>query len=294
MGTAGIGYPSSHHLIYHMPDLQDQQYLASEQYKDSSHLNARIQLHQRFSTNPYGWFKWVFDQFTLPPEAKILEIGCGAGSLWTDNRFRLPPSWSITLSDFSPGMAREAKRNIGLSKSKFAYVVCNGMAVPYPEGTFDAIIANHVLYHIPDRQKALGEIHRTLKPCGRFFATTIGANHLLELAQIMEGFTPTKGMYYSSALNPNGFTLENGTEQLTLWFNQIEIHHYPDSLNVIEAQPLVAYIQSMIPKTDLQLDDNAVAGLKALIQRLIDQSGSIHIQKSSGMFICVKGSQADD
>jgi hypothetical protein len=33
-----------------------------EQYRDSANLDARVQLHERFSTNRYGWHPWVFDQ----------------------------------------------------------------------------------------------------------------------------------------------------------------------------------------------------------------------------------------
>src|SRR5512138_3263929 len=44
-----------------MPRLADPQYLRDFQYADERHLDARIQIHRRFSTNPYGWFCWVFD-----------------------------------------------------------------------------------------------------------------------------------------------------------------------------------------------------------------------------------------
>lgn len=277
-----------------MPDLSDQRYLKLEQYKDASHLNARIQLHQRFSTNSYGWFKWVFDQFDLPPEANILEIGCGSGKLWSENLDRIPTVWHLTLSDFSPGMVRDAKMNIGQKRNSFTYEVSNGMAVPFPKETFSAVIANHMLYHFPNRNKAIAEINRVLQPDGCFFASTIGENHLKELSQIMAGFDETGSNYYSPALNPGGFTLENGTLQLAPWFNPIEIRHYHDALVVTEAKPLVAYILSMIPQADIIADDNFVAKLSLSINELINQHGSIYIQKSSGMFIGTKRGLVDE
>jgi len=277
-----------------MTNLQNQQYLASEQYKDSSHLSARIQLHQRFSTNPYGWFRWVFDQFTLPPDAHVLEIGCGPGTLWKENQPRIPPGWQITLSDFSPGMVGEAEGNLGLLEKSFRYEASDGMAIPFPGEAFNAVIANHVLYHIPDRRKALAEINRVLKPGGRFFATTIGENHLVELSQIMDGFTPTQGKYYSPGLNPAGFTLENGGEQLTPLFDQIEVRTYPDGLVLTEAEPLVAYILSMITWKDILSNKEAVSKLYRIITNLIEQQGSIRIQKCSGMFIAEKRELANE
>ncbi len=277
-----------------MPDLQDQHYLAHEQYRDASHLNARIQLHQRFSTNPYGWFRWVFDQLALPPEAFLLEVGCGAGSLWLENQHRIPRGWKITLSDFSPGMVTQARANLGLSQNSSNYEASDGMAIPFPNKTFTAVIANHVFYHIPDRPRALAEIHRVLEPGGRLFATTIGGNHFIELGQIMRGFIPTGGQYYSPGLNPQGFTLENGADQLSPWFENIEIRHYPDSLVITEAQPLIDYILSMITWADVLSNEAAIDKLSALVNRLIDQHGSIHIQKCSGMFICEKKEPADE
>lgn len=60
----------------------DQSYLRGEQYQDAANLNARIALHQRFGTAKIGWHPWVFDQLDLPPDACVLELGCGPGLLW--------------------------------------------------------------------------------------------------------------------------------------------------------------------------------------------------------------------
>ena len=59
------------------------------QYRDASNLNARIALHERFSTNPRSLPLWIFDQLELPDDARILEIGCGPENLWADNAERL-------------------------------------------------------------------------------------------------------------------------------------------------------------------------------------------------------------
>jgi SAM-dependent methyltransferase len=285
MGAKGIRYFSHRYITSVMPNLPEQHYLKFEQYKSAEYLQARIELHQRFSTNLYGWFRWVFDQFDLSIETDLLEIGCGTGTLWLESRERIPLEWHITLTDFSPGMITDAKRNIGLNRNHFNYVVSDGMAIPFPNESFTSVIANHVLYHIPDRRKALAEISRVLKPEGIFFATTIGKNHLKELSQIMAGFAPTEGKYYSSALNPSGFTLENGIRQLNPWFNSIEIRHYYDALVVTEAEPLLAYILSMIPRSEINDDNSNVIKLHDKINKLINQQGSIHIQKLSGIFI---------
>lgn len=55
------------------------------QYKNASNLNTRIRLHQEFSTNKYGWQRWLFDQLKFTPQSCVLELGCGAGNLWLEN-----------------------------------------------------------------------------------------------------------------------------------------------------------------------------------------------------------------
>src|SRR6187549_3038005 len=99
-----------------MARIDDPTYLLHDQYRTSGNLQARIDFHVRFSTNPYGWQLWVFDHLRLPAEARILEIGCGAGSLWLENRSRVPAGWEITLSDLSAGMLAQARRNAGSSR----------------------------------------------------------------------------------------------------------------------------------------------------------------------------------
>ncbi|MBI3741456.1 MAG: MerR family transcriptional regulator, partial [Chloroflexi bacterium] len=53
-----------------------------EQYRDSTNLQARIDLHARFSTATRDFHAWLFDHFDFSPRAHILEIGCGTGLLW--------------------------------------------------------------------------------------------------------------------------------------------------------------------------------------------------------------------
>src|ERR1041384_410164 len=162
-----------------MSKFTDQQYLKSDQYRDSSNLDARVVIHQRFSTNPYGWFKWVFDTLLkLPESAKILELGSGPAYLWKENINRIPEGWNVSLSDLSSGMVDAAWRNLVVTGRAFQFKEIDVQSIPFEDETFDAVIANHMLYHVPDRPKAIAEIQRVLKPGGRLIATTVSENHM--------------------------------------------------------------------------------------------------------------------
>lgn len=262
--------------------IADQQYLMTDQYRDSSKLDARAGIHRRFSTNPYGWFNWVFDALAqLPAESLILELGCGPAYLWHDCIHRIPAGWTIILSDLSQGMLDTAWRNLVVLGRAFKFEQMDAQSVPYGDETFDAVIANHMLYHVPERALALAEIRRVLKPGGRLFAGTCGQNHLREL----NGWLARAGHKSFEAFSLP-FTLENGLEQLAPFFSQVTLSRYPDDLQVTEIEPIMAYIRSMIRADMFSQDEIAV--IRQQLEIELQEKGHIFIKKDSGLFEAVK------
>ena len=266
----------------------DQEYLRGDQYLDAKNLNARIDLHRRFSTNHSNWFRWVFDQFQQPADATILELGCGPGLLWKQNQERLPEDWQIHLSDFSPGMLREASQNIrGISQSIFLCTL-DAQEIPYLSSTFDLVIANHMIYHIPDRPKAFSEIHRVLKPAGRFIAATNGLHHMEEIRDLLSRLDPDFANRTDHAFGVNEFTIENGEAQLSQWFPNIQVVPFAGSLEVTEVAPMIAYILSMSAASEIPISSQQIQLLHHYLEREIAIGGSFHITKSTALFIAEK------
>jgi SAM-dependent methyltransferase len=264
--------------------LSDPQYLAG-QYRDAANLNARIALHRRFSTNTYGWLRWVFDRLTLPAECRILEVGCGPGDLWRENANRIPREWEITLSDLSPGMLEQARTNLSATGRKFLFESADAQAIPYAGGEFDAVIADHMLYHIPDRPKALREIRRVLRPGGRLFASTVGRGHMRELAELAAGFDPALEGWGAGASPADTFLLENGAAQLSQEFVNVLSHSYIDSLLITETAPLVAYLLSGRVHLDIQRQ----AKFSEYVEKKREFGGGvIRIKKESGLFEAIR------
>jgi SAM-dependent methyltransferase len=266
-----------------MSKFTDQQYLKTDQYRDSSNLDARVAIHQRFSTNPYGWFTWIFDTLIeLPANARILELGCGHGLLWKENADRIPSTWDITLSDLSSGMLDSAWRNLVVTGRNFKFKEIDAQSIPFEDVAFDAVIANHMLYHVPDRPKAIAEIKRVLKTDGRLFVTTVGKRHMQEITGWLEEIS--NGKYVSKATV--SFTLENGLEQLKSSFPQVTISRYEDNLRVTELEPLAAYLHSMVSLSELQKDK--LEQVKKELSVRLKQQGQIFITKDSGLFEALK------
>ena len=264
-----------------MSTLNDQQYLCEQQYKDSTHLRARIRFYAQFSANPYGWSRWMFDQLDSVHGSRVLELGCGRGDLWAENRERIPNSWNVLLSDFSPGMLADAREHLGDFQSRFKFRLIDAQAIPFDDAAFDVVIANHMLFHVPDRPSALSEIHRVLKPGGRLYASTTGASHLQELFDLVRQFELAFLPFAAS----NPFTLENGMPQLARWFEDVTVRRYDDSLAVTQAAPLVDFVLSSSSASVSGLSERREAFIGFVEREMAARGGVIHIAKDSGLFI---------
>lgn len=264
-----------------MAERANSEELFKDQYKDASNLNARARLHAEFSANKYGWMRWVFDQLDLPDRCRILELGCGPGWLWRQNLQRIPAGWDITLSDFSPAILADAKNALDDAPRAFMFEVIDAQTIPFADESFDAVIANHMLYHVPELDEALSEIQRVLKPGGRFYATTNGAKHMKELADVVRPLAPE--LPCTQGANAKAFGLENGWAKLERHFDNISQRRYEDSLKVPETAPLMAYVLSVRGATEAFTNENA-AKLRRLIDERITANGVFHVTKSVGIF----------
>ena len=268
--------------------ISDPAYVSS-QYRDATNLNARIRLHQEFSTNKHGWQRWLFEQFQLSSHERVLELGCGAGTLWQENLERLPQGCDIGLSDLSVGMTKQALRNLKRSPVPFQFQVIDAQVIPYEDDFFDVVIASHMLYHVPDIDKALQEIRRVLKHGGRFYASTIGCDHLKEITDLIHRFDP--GQAFTGSLPPDTFTLENGAAILGAHFALVSGKNYPDALLVTNANLLADYILSgrLAFPADRRLD------FRNFIARELEANGGkLFISKSSGVFEACNAHNADE
>jgi SAM-dependent methyltransferase len=259
---------------------QDANYLLRDQYRTDANLAARGNLHQRFSTNrgPGGWFGWLFDRLLagIPAQADVLELGCGPGWLWQAYTARVPAGWRVTLTDFSPGMVEAARANVTLPSVRFELV--DAQHIPYANASFDAVVANHMLYHVPDRPRALQEIHRVLRPGGRLFAATNGDNHMRELDELARRISGNAPGDRASL----AFNLENGAAQLEPYFRDTRTERFPDALEVTDADAAVDYVRSA--PSIYAFTDAHSAELRRQVQAAIDQRGALHVSKSPGLF----------
>lgn len=212
------------------------------QYRNSTNISARIRLHRLFSSNKHGWFPWIYEQCQITEGMKILELGCGNGRLWIENKAKLPADCEIILSDISEGMIRDVRREQSLQDDRFSFAAFDCHAIPYEDASFDLVIANHVLFYCKDVDRVCSEVGRVLKPGGRFVCGTYGVAHMQEVSRLVTQFDDR--ITLSGENLYEHFGKENGAQALAPYFAEVDWQQYEDALIVTQAEPLIEYVLS--------------------------------------------------
>ena len=258
------------------------------QYNSEKNLNARQALHKGFSTNKYGWENWVFDKYIFKPNDKVIEFGCGNATTWANNINKIPKDINITLTYLSEGMLRATKDNLSEIGQVFDFSVMDIQNIKYEDSSFSCAIANHMLYHVPNRDLAISEVARILKPDGTFYATTNSIYNMKEFKDLVENFDSRLDFVSFSVAKE--FGLENGANQISKHFDSVETLIYEDSLHITEANPLVDYVLSLEGHINIHdiMTESKINDFYSYLESIILRDGSIDISKTGGMFIAKK------
>lgn len=253
------------------------------QYQNASNISARINLHSVYSANKQGWFPWLFEQCQLKPGMQILEIGCGDGSLWLENNTRIPSDISVTLTDVSGGMLRDARRAITGTlhneDTRFQFRVVDAQKIPFADESFDLVIANHVLFYCENLDYVCEEVSRVLKKDGVFLCSTYGQNHMKEISQLVADFDDR--IVLSAEKLYDRFGKENGEQLLSRYFSDISWISYDDHLNVTEPEPLISYVLSCHGNQNQYIIDH-YKDFRSFVKKKTEKG--FYITKDAGVF----------
>ncbi len=251
------------------------------QYQNASNISARIHLHSLYSQNQQGWFPWIYEQLEVCPGIRILELGCGDGTLWVENLKHLPKEADIILSDISEGMLRDARRAIGAKDGRFSYEVFDCQHIPFADGSFDLVIANHVLFYCEDIRRVCGEVRRVLRPGGRFLCSAYGQEHMKEVSLLVQGFDDR--IVLSADKLYDRFGKENGAGILEEYFPVCQWKTYEDQLIVPEPEPLISYVLSCHGNQGQYITER-YKEFRSYVKRKTDRG--FRITKEAGVFLC--------
>lgn len=253
-----------------------------KQYSNDRNLSARIGLHAKYSTNREGFANWLFGRYDFSGALRILELGCGNGAQWEGRFGLLPPGCLLILSDLSEGMVGQVRKKYRDQNGVIVRKI-DIQDIPFPDGCFDIVIANHMLYHVPGLQKAISEVRRVLKNSGVFYASTNGNGGMRSYLNHAFKQVDPRLAVFSEDLS---FSLQNGAEILHPYFSEVSRTDYEDSLSVTDTRDLMEWIRSTITMENIGTE--YLQGLSDFLERIRKKEGAILIPKETGLFISRK------
>jgi ubiquinone/menaquinone biosynthesis C-methylase UbiE len=162
----------------------------------------------------------------------VLEVGCGPG-LFAARLVRELPGIALLATDTSPRMV-ELTRQHGIPAQ-----VQDVQQLLAPDASYDVVLALAMLYHVPDLDRALGEVRRVLRPSGSFIAQTIANEHTADLRRDAGG---------DAASVP--FSRENGEELLRRHFSTVSRHDLETRAVFPDRATALAYLESSNEEVD--------------------------------------------
>lgn len=177
------------------------------------------------------WTPWAQDdarplsriiQFEELRGKRVLDIAIGTG--WSTEQFARAGA-DVAGIDITPRAIELAKRRFQVRGMRAPDLrVVDAQALPYPDGSFDFVLAWGCLMHMPDTQKAIAEIHRVLKPGGRVAAMMYNKHSLHWWYYIVLSKGIMRGKLFTMSLQQlaNRYTdgVYQGGNQLTKFFSR--------------------------------------------------------------------------
>lgn len=257
------------------------------QYGSDRYLRLRQETHEHFSVPRVDFPSWVLGHLTWRGDERLLDVGTGHGIYYERMRDQLPGVHYFGL-DTSPGMLQNHQATGKL-------LLADAQRLSYPASTFDVVMANHMLYHVPDVERAISEFRRVLKPEGVLITATNSVQSMPEFHTLFRRaimLLSEPGNIYTQPPMPvhNAFALENGARLLARQFFAVVRYDLPQALVFDSVEPALAYIESWRPLREPQLPadvlwDDVMLVIREQIDRVIAHFGELAVSKLSGVLI---------
>ena len=247
------------------------------QYETDANLAARQRL---WTLSPregsFDAFAWLA---SMVEGERVVEIGCGNG------RYLERIDGCIGL-DLSPGMLAAARGRV----PGRPLVQGDAQALPFPDASFDTVLAPMMLYHVPDRAQAAHEMRRVLRPGGVAIATT-NSDRAHEAIKVLVEAVVGNGWRWGRP-SADDFSMENGAEQLAVAFDSVQrLDYTPTIVHVVDADLLAAYVGSVAdPYAEAVREwiewDDVVEECRRRAREAIERDGSFDVELCGGAFVC--------
>lgn len=266
----------------------NQQVLRDAAYDADDDLRTRREFHVKYSQSKENFHEWVIDQLPLTPTQTLLDVGTGPGDFPRLLRSK-GHEGRIVAADLSEGMIQTAHT----TEPNEAWVIADVQYLPFPDRYFNGVMARHMLYHVPDIDKAVRELARTVKADGWALAVTNSRDNMTVIFEVWDSIEhPAIETAPSIAAL---FPLEEAASYFEPYFDDVQTIWLEDAILLPSVEPLKAYLYSgrhlrMMPNHT----DEDWAQVKAAMSARADEiwveravDGILTIPKRSGLVIAM-------
>lgn len=255
-----------------------------QQYKTETNLSIRSRTHELYTQPKTNFITWILDHVNWTGNERVVDVGCGSGNYVEAVLQRTP---HYIAADYSMGMLQSLTRP-GLSRLNL-----DAHQLPLASNSADVVLANHMIYHLPDKPKAIAEFRRILRPGGVLLAATNSKQSMRELNELRLLVQQTYDMPLADPILAYEltYTLEDGAEWLSPHFEQVTRHDLPGALVFPAPEPVIDYLGT----TRAKYEEFLPAGktwqdirdlLYPHLQQHIQENGHFTVNKLTGVFVC--------
>ena len=120
----------------------------------------------------------LIEEAKILPGFRVLDLGCGTGTL-TILVKQMHPEVKVIGMDGDPSILAIARAKAEQQKASIMFDEGLASQLPYRDAFFDIVLSSLVIHHLTteDKQRALGEAYRVLRPGGKMLVVDFGAPH---------------------------------------------------------------------------------------------------------------------
>jgi SAM-dependent methyltransferase len=254
------------------------------QYESDEMLRVRIETHRRYTEPRVDFMAWVLDRIPWTGRERVLDVGAGTGSYAAPTRARAK---TYIAADLSWGMLRQQRDTTAPRLN------LDAQRLPLAGRSVDVLLANHMLYHVPNRMAAVGEFARVLRADGVLLAATNSRHNMSELRELNQAVARRLGVTLPTGISTASlhFNLESGHAILAPYFSRIARYELKTALVFRRVEPVLAYLATTQERTMACLPagvvwEDVMEVSALLLSQRIQQHGAFRVHKRSGVFVC--------
>jgi SAM-dependent methyltransferase len=275
------------------------------QYGDPTNLATRVGLYAYLipdqDVGDATFEEWVLDHVDWRGSEAVLDVGRGAGAYESALRRRAAVVVGLDLSPgmlvaaapaaaVTPGQAGTAGQAGAAGSCAVGLVVGDAQDLPVPDGAFDVVLSAHMLYHVPDVERALHEVRRAVRPGGTTLFAGNGAADKQEIRALWaEAVAAVGPPQFPIPAWARRFNLDDSLGLVRRVFPDTSVDLLTGRFRFSTSDPVMAWVDSLRAGAEDDVGpeawDAVAADLAERVQSQIDRDGAFVVTKVSGVLV---------